>query len=198
MGNAVSTNSTNVANKTKGQKRSSVRRGSRSSIIARAGRYVVPVELATKLVVDMHLTSEQIQEAKEAFAAYDKGGNGTIRTKSIIYVMRSLGQNPTEEETSDMICEADPNGSRIIEFVDFLEMWAKYISGDLDITIKEAFNLFDKDGSGTVSLEEFRYVMTSEGAQMTDEDIDEIIKNVDIDGDGQMNIDEFVSMLLRT
>ena len=33
---------------------------------------------------------------------------------------------------------------------------------------------------------------------MTDEEIDEIIQNVDIDGDGQMNIDEFVSMLLNS
>ena len=117
---------------------------------------MVPVKIATKLIVEKHLTSQQIQEAKEAFAAYDKSANGTIPTKSFIYVMRSLGQNPTEEDTSDMICEADPNGSRIIEFVEFLEMWASYTASDLDVTIKEAFNLFDKDGSGTVSLGELK------------------------------------------
>ena len=50
----------------------------------------------------------------------------------------------------------------MIDFVEFLEMWAKY-SGDLDGTIKEAFNLFDRDGSGTISMEEFRRVMVNEG-----------------------------------
>ena len=40
--------------------------------------------------------------------------------------------------------------------------------------------------------------MTNEGGQMTDAEINEIIQNVDIDGDGQMNISEFVNMLLRT
>ena len=67
-------------------------------------------------------------------------------------------------------------------------MWAKY-SGDIDETIKEAFNLFDKDGSGAISMEEFRKVMVNEGAQMTDAEIDEIINEADIDGDGQLNID---------
>ena len=145
---------------------------------------------------------------KEAFAIYDKNADGTISTKSFIYVMRSLGQNPTEEETNDMICEVDLHGkifvlflfstftekmletqkvsqrkkkiiwiilkpdwnykhvfisgTGVIDFVEFLEMWAKY-SGDLDGTIKEAFNLFDRDGSGTISMEEFRRVMVNEG-----------------------------------
>ena len=76
----------------------------------------------------------------------------------------------------------------MIDFVEFLEMWAKY-TGDVDAAILEAFNLFDNDGSGTISMEEFRKVMVNEGAQMTDEEIDEIIHEVDLDGDGQLNID---------
>ena len=51
-----------------------------------------------------------ILEVKEAFAIYDKNATGTIQTKSLIYVLRSLGQNPTEEETNDMICEIDIHG----------------------------------------------------------------------------------------
>ena len=191
MGNCGSTSSSSIA----GEK--SVL-STKPSVMVRANSYIVPIELATALIVEQHLTSQQIQEAKEAFAAHDKSGSGTISTKALILVMRSLGQNLTEEETSDMICKADPKVSGVIPFVDFLELWAEFTSGDLLITIKEAFNLFDKDGSGTVSLEEFRQVMTKEGAQMTDEEIDEIIQNVDVDGDGQMNIDEFITLLTRT
>ena len=50
---------------------------------------------------------------KEAFAIYDKSSTGTISTKSLINVMRSLGQNPTEEETNNMICEVDIYGERV-------------------------------------------------------------------------------------
>ena len=49
-------------------------------------------------------------EVKVAFALYDKNSDGTIPTKSFIGVMRSLGQNPTEEETIKMICEVDIHG----------------------------------------------------------------------------------------
>ena len=47
---------------------------------------------------------------KEAFALYDKNGDGTITTKALISVMRSLGKNPTEDETEDLINEVDLDG----------------------------------------------------------------------------------------
>nr|CAD7587032.1 unnamed protein product [Timema genevievae] len=53
------------------------------------------------------LTEEQIAEFKEAFSLFDKDGDGTITTKELGTVMRSLGQNPTEAELQDMINEVD-------------------------------------------------------------------------------------------
>ena len=44
-------------------------------------------------------------EFKEAFSLFDKDGDGTITTKELGTVMRSLGQNPTEAELQDMINE---------------------------------------------------------------------------------------------
>ena len=49
--------------------------------------------------------------------------------------------------------------------------------------------MFDEDGSGTISPEEFRKTMINQGAQMTEEEIDEIMSEADVDGDGQLNID---------
>uniref|UniRef100_A0A7S4JC68 Calmodulin n=1 Tax=Odontella aurita TaxID=265563 RepID=A0A7S4JC68_9STRA len=54
------------------------------------------------------LTEEQIAEFKEAFSLFDKDGDGTITTKELGTVMRSLGQNPTEAELMDMINEVSP------------------------------------------------------------------------------------------
>ena len=55
-------------------------------------------------------------EYKEAFSLFDKDNDGTITTKELGTVMRSLGQNPTESELEDMINEADMNG--IMHIVD--------------------------------------------------------------------------------
>ena len=51
-----------------------------------------------------------ITEFKEAFSLFDKDGDGTVTTKELGTVMRSLGQNPTEAELQDMINEVDADG----------------------------------------------------------------------------------------
>ena len=52
-------------------------------------------------------------EFKEAFSLFDKDGDGTVTTKELGTVMRSLGQNPTEAELQDMINEVDADGKRM-------------------------------------------------------------------------------------
>lgn len=57
-------------------------------------------------------------EFKEAFSLFDKDGDGTITTKELGTVMRSLGQNPTEAELQDMINEVDADGERAVQQLD--------------------------------------------------------------------------------
>lgn len=60
-------------------------------------------------------------EFKEAFSLFDKDGDGTITTKELGTVMRSLGQNPTEAELQDMINEVDADGEEKQNFKSNLE-----------------------------------------------------------------------------
>ena len=134
------------------------------------------------------LSEEQIAEFKEAFSLFDKDGDGTITTKELGTVMRSLGQNPTEAELQDMINEVDADGNGTIDFPEFLTMMARKMKEtDSEEEIREAFRVFDKDGNGFISAAELRHVMTNLGEKLTDEEVDEMIREADIDGDGQVN-----------
>merc|ERR1711861_102327 len=132
------------------------------------------------------LTEEQISEFKEAFALFDKDGDGTITTKELGTVMRSLGQNPTEAELQDMINEVDADASGTIDFPEFLNLMAKKMKDtDTEEELIEAFKVFDRDGNGFISAAELRHVMTNLGEKLTDEEVDEMIREAD--DDGQVN-----------
>lgn len=79
-------------------------------------------------------------------------------------------------------------GSGTIDFGEFLAMMSKkYSEEDLESDIREAFRIFDKDGNGSISASELRHVMTNLGEKLTDEEVEEMLREADIDGDGQIN-----------
>ena len=117
------------------------------------------------------LTEEQIAEFKEAFSLFDKDGDGTITTKELGTVMRSLGQNPTEAELQYMINEVDSDGNGTIDFPEFLSLMARKMKDtDTEEELIEAFKVFDRDGNGFISAAELRHVMTNLGEKLTDEE----------------------------
>ena len=60
-------------------------------------------------------------------------GSGSITTKELLYVMRSIGQNPTEDEVLELIMESDLNGDGTIDFKEFINMMRRK-SADQDQT----------------------------------------------------------------
>ncbi|KAG6021149.1 hypothetical protein E4U19_005917 [Claviceps sp. Clav32 group G5] len=141
---------------------------------------------------------EQVSEFKEAFSLFDKDGDGQITTKELGTVMRSLGQNPSESELQDMINEVDADNNGTIDFPEFLTMMARKMKDtDSEEEIREAFKVFDRDNNGFISAAELRHVMTSIGEKLTDDEVDEMIREADQDGDGRIDYNEFVQLMMQ-
>ncbi|XP_006819033.1 neo-calmodulin-like [Saccoglossus kowalevskii] len=149
--------------------------------------------------MDDELSMEQIADLKEAFALFDKDGDGSITVKELGIVMRSLGQYPTEAELQDIVNEVDADGDGTIDFDEFIDMMTKRMKRLKDVDpikeLQETFRVFDKDNDGFISNEEIRHIMKSLGVILTEEEGEEMIKEADADGDGLVSFQDFVKMM---
>lgn len=80
-------------------------------------------------------------------------------------------------------------GNKKIEYDEFEKFMAdKFKSPDeAEEEMRNAFKIFDKDGSGKIDAKELRHAMKSLGETMTDEEVDEMIKAADQDSDGKVD-----------
>ncbi|KAJ2159952.1 hypothetical protein GGF46_002616 [Coemansia sp. RSA 552] len=140
---------------------------------------------------------QNIKELRDAFAVFDRDGNGFITRDELGELMRSLSYNPTEKELQDMLAEVDQDNNGKVDFPEFIAMMArKPMNADSsEDDIMEAFRVFDKNSDGKISAEELRQVMSSLGEKLTTEEVDEMIAYGDVDGDGMINYEEFAKMM---
>lgn len=144
------------------------------------------------------MSEAQISEFKEAFSLFDQDQDGKITSKELGIVMRSLGQTPTESELNDLIREIDSNTDGSIDFPEFLTMMARKMrDSDSQAEIFEAFRVFDKDGDGKIDKGELKHVLTSIGEKLTEEEVDEMLREADTNNDGVIDIKEFSNLLVN-
>merc|ERR1712080_692029 len=126
------------------------------------------------------LTSEELATFKEAFTVFDKNQDGTITTKELSTVMRSLGQNPTDAEVQDMINEVDVDGSGSVEFPEFCVMMVKKMQeNDTENEIREAYRVFDKEREGAIAASELRMIFAALPQRLSDQEIEEMLRAAD-------------------
>ena len=114
--------------------------------------------------------------------------------------MRTLGQNPTEDELQNMINETDDDNSGNMNFPEFVNLMIhKLDEVDTEAEIREAFRVFDKNPQGNISCEQLRiileYIMNTLGCELTHEEIADTIKFVDKNNNGFICYEEFAFIM---
>lgn len=81
-------------------------------------------------------------------------------------------------------------GNGEIDFEEFLQMMSKKIKDtDTEEEIRDAFKIFDKDGNGLISAHELKQIMANLGEKLTDEELDEMMREADLNGDGHIDFE---------
>lgn len=146
-------------------------------------------------------SSNQVQDLREAFRLFDKDGDGSITTDELGTVMRNLGQYPNTDELNMMLKEIDIDGDGTFSFEEFVQVMAnmggisEQSEEDEEEELRQAFRVFDKTGCGYISASDLRAVLQCMGEDLTEDEIDEMIAEVDIDGDGRIDFEEFIACM---
>lgn len=75
-----------------------------------------------------------------------------------------------------------------MDFLEFLQLMArKFVEHDLQADVRQAFRMFDRDGSGTVNAQELRHVMMNFGEKLPEDEVDDMMREADVDGEGEIN-----------
>ena len=132
---------------------------------------------------------------KDAFALFDKRGTGRIPPEALGDLLRAIGQNPTLGE----IDELERSVGSDFDFETFVKIVTRP-DGFKDLGEPEdyvrGFQVFDKDQTGYIGVGELRYILTSLGEKLTDTEVDELLRGVNVSKDGNVDYVEFVKTIL--
>ena len=101
-----------------------------------------------------------------------------------------------EDEIDKLFNDVDTDKSGSIDYSEFIVATMSSKKNMSEEKLTAAFKLFDTDGNGTISPEELKTVISSSG-QISDETIDQILKQADENNDGEIEFDEFCKLMAQ-
>ncbi|KAF3435396.1 hypothetical protein FNV43_RR22485 [Rhamnella rubrinervis] len=137
------------------------------------------------------------EEMKLVFDKFDTNKDGKISQEEYKAMLRSLGRTNTMGEVPKIFQVADLDGDGFINFKEFMEVHRK--GGGVKTTdIQNAFHMFDLNGDGKISSEEVLEVLKRMGERCSLTDCRRMVRAVDTDGDGMVDMNEFMTMMNRS
>jgi len=136
---------------------------------------------------------------KKAFDMFDREKKGFIHSSMVGTILRTLGQSFEESDLQELLTEIDSDGSGEIEFDEFLALTARFLVEEdaeaMQEELREAFRMYDKEGNGFISTTTLREILHALDDKLTQDELDEMIAEIDTDGSGTVDFDEFMEMM---
>merc|ERR1712168_1107114 len=139
---------------------------------------------------------------KKVFDTFDREKTGLLTAEAVSSMLSMMGLKFNNNELMEVIKEIDEDGSGQIEFEEFLILAKKFMtedededSGELEKELKEAFRLYDREGNGYITTAVLKNILSELDSSLSDEDLNGMIEEIDGDGSGTVDFDEFMEMM---
>lgn len=141
---------------------------------------------------------EDIAELRKVFLELDENGDGRLSKQELLAgLSKIMPLNEAEYEVGNLINSSE-NEDGYIEYQDFLK--ASYNKEKLlNINnLKLAFDMFDKDGNGLISVGELKSMLGNNGIDRVQTNVwNEMIREIDLNGDGEISFEEFQQIMCK-
>ena len=144
------------------------------------------------------ITEEQLVNInygfEELFQRADKNQDGKVSTEECAQILESIFGKIPRKRLNKMVNDTDLNKDGNIDYREFSKMLKQRARKNKFL---KAFQLLDKNGDGKISKEEIKSVIKQCGGTLFDEEVEKVIKDVDKDGDGYLNYNEFLNIMMK-
>ncbi|OMJ71312.1 hypothetical protein SteCoe_30512 [Stentor coeruleus] len=150
----------------------------------------VHIYLASQVV-----SYEDIKEIRRIFQTLDKDGNGKITRQELLEeYMKVMEFTKAQKIVERIIDDIDQDNDGNIDYTEFLACCREGMKKESEENLILAFNLFDLDGNGVITVDEIRSVL--ENGQIADEKVwFGLLQEADSNGDGLIDLDEFIKFM---
>ena len=143
------------------------------------------------------IPKDKEQEIKSIFEKYDSNKDGFVNSSELANIIKSINTDVSDEELLELLQEIDLEVNGEINFEKFVSIVnRREYDVDTEEELLNAFKIFDKEGNGLINLDELKHIMLKVGKNLSESEIDEMLKEADIDMDGFINYEEFIRSIL--
>jgi len=145
------------------------------------------------------LDMEQVWNLKKTFDQFERGGAGVVEMRSLATMFRMLSIQASTASLEHAAAHLGLARTADMDFETFVELASKFITEEDEETtkyeLKEAFRIYDKHKQGYITIEVLKEILREIDAELTEEELDEIVTEVDEDGSGTVDFQEFMAMM---
>ena len=142
------------------------------------------------------LQEERRKLMKEVLDLYDPDNEGFVKSRDIAKILRAMGRTLEDDDEQNFVQAADPDNTGKISKDNFLAtVEAMFSLAKEEVNeLLDAFKVFDLKNTGKISVKKFKKVLTDIGQDFSEEEVEDILKYIDVDRDGNINIKDFIQV----